>query len=91
MILEGSSWGADFILATNSLKDLAEARALTYAEILFLERNMLFEIMEDFPKEHAKIRHQIQKMAAARGILLAAKIIHKLRVLFVDLPSSEYH
>ena len=91
VILEGSFWGDDFILATNSLKDMAEARALTYAEILFLDRDMLFEILEDFPQEHSKIRNQIQKMAAARGVLRAAKVIKKLQVIFVDCPYSEYH
>jgi len=77
--LAGSFWGEDFILVTSSLKDTAEARALTYAEIVTLDREVLFEIAESFPVEQEILRRRISQMAAARGVLKAAKIIKTLQ------------
>lgn len=77
--LAGAFWGEDFILVTSALKDTAEARALTYAEIVTLDREVLFEIAESFPAEQEILRKRISKMAAARGVLKAAKIIKTLQ------------
>ena len=71
VFLEGSHWGDDFILETNGLKDMTPARSLTYSEIIMLDREILFEILEDFPPEQEQIRMRIMKMACARGILRA--------------------
>lgn len=76
--LEGSHWGDDFILETNGLKDMTPSRSLTYSEVVQLERDILFEILEDFPDEQEQIRKRIMKMACARGILRAAKLIKEL-------------
>ena len=72
--LEGSHWGDDFILETNGLKDMTSSRSLTYSEVVQLDRDILFEILEDFPDEQEQIRKRIMKMACARGILRVVRV-----------------
>uniref|UniRef100_A0A7S2BDX6 Ion transport domain-containing protein n=1 Tax=Florenciella parvula TaxID=236787 RepID=A0A7S2BDX6_9STRA len=78
IFLEGGHWGDDFILETTGLKDMTPSRSLTYSEVVQLDREILFEILEDFPDELEMIRKRIMKMACARGILRAAKLIKEL-------------
>ena len=75
--LQGSVWGEDFILESDDLKDKTAANALTYIEVLMLERDSLFDILEleAFHKEYDAVMKYRRNMAAARGILEAAKKI----------------
>lgn len=75
VLLAGGLWGADFILETHELKDTAPTRALTYVEVLVLDRDIFFEMLEDFPDIKERVRASQVRMAISRGILRVAKVI----------------
>ncbi len=77
--LRGSFWGEDFILDTNALKDKTPTNALTYIEVLMLERDVLDTMLDEFPIQRKTIRHHKIRMAVSRGIIHHAKILKKLR------------
>ena len=77
--LKGSYWGEDFILDTHQLKDRTPTNALTYIEVLMLEREVLDTMLEDFPKQLAAIRRHKIRMAVKRGIIYHSKILRDIR------------
>lgn len=75
VMLAGGYWGSDFILETHELKDTMTTRALTYVDILVLDREILFEMLEDFPEIKQRVRRSQVRMAVSRGILRVARVI----------------
>ena len=69
----GGFWGDDFILDCWDLKENVTARALTYVEILMLDRSSLYAILEEFDEETIMVRKAVMKMSRYRGILMYAK------------------
>jgi hypothetical protein len=75
----GAFWGDDFILNSDTLKDKQNAYALTFVEVLFMERVYFDEVLEEWPVEKALVRKACVNMAVRRGILFAAKVIAPIR------------
>ena len=69
----GTFWGEDFILENWDLKEHIDARALTYVEILILNRESFFDCMENFSEETKVVRKAAVRLAIHRGILKFAR------------------
>jgi hypothetical protein len=77
--LKGSFWGEDFILDTYQLKDRTPTNALTYIEVLMLERDIFDNMLEEFPVEKKTIRAHKVRMAVNRGIIFHSRVLKRVR------------
>ena len=73
VLTQGTFWGEDFILIDERLKEKSDAQTLTFCEILVLERDDFFEVLESFPLEFGFVRTAIVRMAVQRGVLREAR------------------
>lgn len=73
VLRKGDVWGEDFILSDVSLIDAQRCCALTYAELMYIDRATFMEIVEDHkyacPQLKAKIRRCAVRLAVRRGII----------------------
>jgi len=78
----GQSFGGEEILLSSTylMKDVS-AISMTYVEVNFLTRSDLKNILEDFPLERKRLRKCTVKLAAIRGIIIAALYYRKTRKL----------
>ena len=72
---QGAFWGDDCIIHNVALKVTTSARALTYAEVLELSRADLFDVLEAYPREHARVRKAHLRLVALRGVVHASALV----------------
>ena len=85
-ISKGSAFNCSFVDLIILLTDKQPAYALTFVEVLFLQRDDFDHVMEDWPAERKLVRRACCFMAMRRGILFAAKVIHPIREKYKDIP-----
>ena len=66
----GAFWGEDMILTAAVLRDTRFATALTYVEVVALERVDLFGVLEDFPTSRRVVQDAAIRMAVKRTVVL---------------------
>lgn len=90
LLVSGSVWGTDFILADVNLQVPPEAKALHYVECLTLERESCLSIVRDNPASapsmYKDLRHYTKWLAVQRAIWRLAR--YRLRTGF-NTESSE--
>jgi len=73
----GSVWGEDFVLADKNLIKSPRACALTYAEIIYMNRKSLVQVIDahimNCPLLAWRVRRIIVRMAMQRGIMAEAE------------------
>eukprot|EP00931_Biecheleriopsis_adriatica_P007435 TRINITY_DN108714_c0_g1_i1.p1 TRINITY_DN108714_c0_g1~~TRINITY_DN108714_c0_g1_i1.p1 ORF type:complete len:714 (-),score=104.88 TRINITY_DN108714_c0_g1_i1:76-2217(-) len=73
----GSVWGEDFVLSDLSLIHMFRATALTYVEVIFMDRETFMDVVdlhkESCPQLEVQVRGFCVRMAARRGIIQEAK------------------
>ncbi|GMH60073.1 hypothetical protein TrLO_g2224, partial [Triparma laevis f. longispina] len=88
----GTFWGEDFILDSWDLKEHAEARALTYVEILVLSRESFYDCMSGFAEELKQVRKACVHLAVKRGIMTYTKAMKKQGLQGVgDIVKANIH
>jgi hypothetical protein len=70
VLLKGASYGVDIILQSTFLKQKTPARALTFTELLYINRAHFLEILDLFPADAKLIRKYAILLALRRGIML---------------------
>lgn len=77
VLKKGDVWGEDFVLSDVSLISAQRCCALTYAEVMFIDREPFMEVVEDHkyecPQLKAKVRRCTVRLAVRRGIKAEAK------------------
>ena len=66
IITQGQHWGEDFIITAKALRDLRQAGALTFVEVITLTRADLDAVLKRFPAAAASVRVSALKMALKR-------------------------
>ena len=72
LMTKGKVWGEDIILLSLHLRSKHCARALTFLDVLTIDREELDEIGIGFPKTAARIRRQAIRLATRRAFILEA-------------------
>lgn len=72
ILLSGSVWGEDFILACSDLLETSVAFCLTFIELSRLTRSQFTETVRRYPEVWPLVRYAVVRMAVRRGILLEA-------------------
>lgn len=77
LLSAGDVWGIDFLLSDVSLLDPPECFALTYVELMMLERDTFMSIVQQRALSCPIIRERVRKftvrMAVQRGLLAEAR------------------
>jgi hypothetical protein len=84
----GKSWGEDFILNHPSLKDTRSVIALTYAEVLVLERPDLFALLADAPEMAERVRKTVVRLTFRRAMFEVARALKYNNALALDVLLS---
>merc|ERR1711998_462948 len=71
----GTAWGEDFILKSNYLRDNRTCLALTYVELLVLNRGAFVQLLEEFPEEQKHVRKHAVWMAFQKAMFNIAKAV----------------
>ena len=66
-------FGEDVIVSNDSLRDLGDAVAITFVQIIQLSRDDIYELLPDFPIAYAIVRRHAFRLAFARLIVKAAE------------------
>eukprot|EP00966_Prymnesium_polylepis_P321017 7377342-Prymnesium_polylepis.1 len=69
----GAVWGEDMLLASQYLRSREHARAVTYLEVYFLERDFVLQIAQNYADTRVKLFRYIHFMALRRYVVLIAK------------------
>ena len=77
----GHCFGHDMIVASNAFRDLEPAIALTFVQVMVLERKDLDAILDGYPIAREKVRLAAFRMALKRGFLEVAKRMKMERLL----------
>jgi len=70
VLLKGKTYGEDLLLNSTFLKDKTPARALTFTELLYINRAKMAEILDAFPQDAKNVRRFTLKIAMQRALLL---------------------
>ena len=84
----GKSWGEDFILNHPSLKDTRSVLALTYTELLVLERPDLFALLADAPEMAERVRKTVVRLTFRRAMFEVARALKYNNALALDVLLS---
>merc|ERR1719217_1079692 len=79
-----SVFGEDMIIENPFLRDTADARALSYLELIFITGEKFDEVREMFPASEERIRRAQVWLVVRRGFILAAWRMH-----LADLKKAE--
>jgi hypothetical protein len=83
VLCKGDVWGEDFVLSDVSLVDARRCCALTYAELMFIDRGTFMDVVEDHkfacPQLKAKVRRWAVRLAVRRGIIAEGRRRTQLR------------
>eukprot|EP00966_Prymnesium_polylepis_P061623 1429923-Prymnesium_polylepis.1 len=82
--LMGSCYGEDMILNNPKLRDTAAATALTFVQILLLERPELDELVAEYPIARQVIRRAAVMLAFKRAVIRVATVIRNLELHAID-------
>jgi hypothetical protein len=80
----GKTWGEDFILIHPALQDARSVLALTYVELLMLERSVFFALLDDAPEMAERVRHAVIRMTFRRAIFEVARALKNHNALALD-------
>ena len=69
IITKGRIWGEDTILHSNSLREVACARAMNFLEVYYITRDELMALAERFPSTYKKVRRYAIFMALSRKMV----------------------
>merc|ERR1719161_2523771 len=81
---KGQTFGEDMIIQNPLLRDTADARALSYLELIFITGEKFDEVREMFPASEERIRRAQVRLVVRRGFILAAWRMH-----LADLKKAE--
>ena len=70
LLYGGGCWGEDIILSAAVLRDTRFATALTYVEVVTLERPTLFEVLAEWPRSKRIVQDAAVRMALKRTVVL---------------------
>ena len=84
----GKTWGEDFILIHPSLQDARSVLALTYVELLMLERSVFFSLLDDAPEMAERVRRAVVRMTFRRAIFEVARALKNHNALALDVLLS---
>ncbi|CAD7939704.1 unnamed protein product [Amoebophrya sp. A25] len=77
VLVPGSVWGEDVILADRRLQQVAHTTALTFVQLLSLGKEQLDSILRGYPRERRQIRKIACKLALRRAAVLVAQMSKK--------------
>eukprot|EP00392_Amoebophrya_sp_AT5.2_P003463 g3468.t1 len=77
VLVPGSVWGEDVILADRRLQHVAHTTALTFVQLLSLGKEQLDHILRGYPKERRHIRKIACKLALRRAASIVANFSKK--------------
>jgi hypothetical protein len=61
-----TTWGEDVIVTSQALRDSRTASALTFVEIAYLTRDVIYGVVSKYPMSHAIIKNAAMKIAMQR-------------------------
>ena len=77
--LSGCCFGKDVILSNDNLRDLGDAIALTFVQVISLSQADIFSLLPEFPRAYHVIRKAALRMALVYAVIRAAQIVKRAR------------
>jgi len=74
LLLTGNSWGDDFLLHNDQLRDHQHVVCLTLVEARGLSHRDFEKVLETHPFERRRVRWQVIRLALLRGMLMEGKL-----------------
>ena len=78
IVTENGVWGEDMLLAAAQLRDRSFARAITYVEVFYIDRDTVLGIAANFSETIERLRRRTRFVALQRTIVLIAKVARSL-------------
>jgi hypothetical protein len=72
-LTKGAVWGQDMILHSDNLRDEVLVYCITFVEARYIHYNTFSDVIENHPKDKARLRNYLVRLALRRGILVYAK------------------
>ena len=72
-------WGEDIIVSARALRDKRFASALTYTELAFVSREVLDDVLKDYPDSQRQVQEAAMKIAMQRAIVVVSEFIKLAR------------
>ena len=83
-------FGEDVIVSNDSLRDLGDAVAITFVQIIQLSREDIYELLPDFPIAYAIVRRHAFRLAFARLVVKAADLAKMNKSVGSPLKEAMY-